>query len=58
MTVLTIGQDPVTGDFEKPFTIRIATSKTSTPTVSPSDWYFTTIERPRTGAARASATNR
>ena len=27
-----------------PFTVRIATSKTSTPTVNPSDWFFTTID--------------
>ena len=30
--------------FVPPFTLWIATSKTSTPTVNPSDWYFTTID--------------
>jgi len=44
MTILTIGLDPSTGAFVPPFTVRIATSKTSTPTVNPSDWYFTTID--------------
>jgi hypothetical protein len=44
MTIVTIGQDPSTGAFVPPFTVRIATSKTSTPTVNPSDWYFTTID--------------
>ena len=44
MSVATIGQDPSTGAFVPPFTVRIATSKTSTPTTSPSDWYFTTID--------------
>ena len=38
MTIVTIGQDPSTGAFVPPFTVRIATSKTSTPTVNPSDW--------------------
>ena len=44
MTILTIGLDPSTGAFVPPFMVRIATSKTSTPTVNPSDWYFTTID--------------
>ena len=44
MTILTIGLDPSTGAFVPPFAVRIATSKTSTPTVNPSNWYFTTID--------------
>ena len=34
---------PVTGALSLPFTVRISTSKTNSPTVSPSDWNLTTI---------------
>jgi hypothetical protein len=44
MTILVFGQDPVTGAFKAPGTIQIATSKTGTPTTSPSDWNFFSID--------------
>jgi hypothetical protein len=44
MTILSFGQDPVTGAFKAPGTIQIATSKTATPTTSPSDWNFFSID--------------
>jgi hypothetical protein len=44
MTILMFGQDPVTGAFKAPGTIQIATSKTGTPTTSPSDWNFFSID--------------
>jgi hypothetical protein len=44
MSLLMFGQDPVTGAFEEPGTIQIATSKTGTPTTSPSDWNFFSLD--------------
>jgi hypothetical protein len=44
MTVTTIARNATTGAFETPLTIRLATSKSGTPTTDPSDWYFTTID--------------
>jgi hypothetical protein len=44
MTVLMFGRDPSTGAFEAPGTVQIATSKTGTPTTSPSDWNFFSLD--------------
>lgn len=44
MTVLMFGRDPSTGAFVAPGTIQIATSKTGTPTTSPSDWNFFSLD--------------
>jgi hypothetical protein len=44
MTVLSFGRDPLTGAFEAPGQIQIATSKTGTPSTSPSDWNFFTLD--------------
>jgi hypothetical protein len=44
MTVLMFGRNPATGAFEAPGTIQIATSKSGTPTTSPSDWNFFSLD--------------
>jgi hypothetical protein len=44
MSILSFGRDPSTGAFHGPGTIRLAASRTGTPTTSPSDWSFTTID--------------
>jgi hypothetical protein len=48
-TVLTIGRDPVNGAFTPHTDVRIAVSKSSTPTASPSGWTFTTIDTTNDG---------
>lgn len=44
MTMLSFGRDPVTGAFEAPGQVQIATSKTGTPTTNPADWNFFTLD--------------
>ena len=44
MSVLAFGRDPSTGAFEAPGTFLVATSKTGTPTNSPSDWNVTSVD--------------
>jgi len=44
MTMLSFGRDPVTGAFEAPGQVQIATSKTGTPTTDPADWNFFTLD--------------
>ncbi|MFL5913312.1 MAG: hypothetical protein ACJ768_22430 [Gaiellaceae bacterium] len=44
MTILMFGRDPSTGAFEAPGTFQIATSKTGTPSTSPSDWNFFSVD--------------
>jgi len=44
MTLVEFARDPKTGAFEAPSSIRIATSNDGTPSTSPSDWTFTTID--------------
>ena len=44
MTILMFARDPVTGAFEAPGTVQIATSKTGNPTTSPSDWNFFSLD--------------
>jgi hypothetical protein len=48
-TVLTIGRDPANGAFTPHTDVRIAVSKSSTPTANPSDWTFTTIDTTNDG---------
>src|SRR5581483_615195 len=50
MTVLTLARDPSTGAFTGDTDVRIAVSKTSTPTTSPGDWTFTTIDTTNDGS--------
>jgi hypothetical protein len=51
MTILMFGRDPATGAFEAPGTVQIATSKTGTPTTSPSDWNFFHLDMTNDGRA-------
>jgi hypothetical protein len=44
LTILMFGRDPSSGAFEAPGTFRIATSKTGTPSTSPSDWNFFSLD--------------
>src|SRR6266576_2957080 len=44
MTLLMFGRDPATGAFEAPGTIQSITSKSGTPTTSPSDWNFFSLD--------------
>ena len=50
LTALTIARDSRTGAFTGHTDVRIAVSKTSTPTASPSDWTFTTIDTTNDGS--------
>ena len=43
-TILTFGRDPLTGAFQAPGQIRIAVSKSGTPTTNPADWNHTVID--------------
>jgi hypothetical protein len=44
MTILSFGRDPVTGAFQAPGKLWIATSKTGTATADPSDWNIFSID--------------
>ncbi len=49
MTMLSFGRDPVTGAFEAPGQVQIATSKGSNPTTDPSTWNFFTLDMTNDG---------
>jgi hypothetical protein len=49
MTILSFARDPLTGAFEGPSKLWIATSKTGTPTASPSDWNIISIDTTNDG---------
>lgn len=57
MTVLSFGRDPNTGAFEAPGQVQIATSKTGTPTTSPSDWNFFTLDVTNDGTVSGEPTH-
>jgi hypothetical protein len=49
MSILGFGRDPVTGAFQAPAETFIATSKSGTPSTSPSDWNFFSIDSTNDG---------
>ena len=49
MTILELGQDPITGDYDGTSSELIAVSKTSAATTNPSDWYFYSIDTTNNG---------
>jgi hypothetical protein len=51
MTITSFARDPISGAFEAPGNLLLAVSKTNSPTTSPSDWNFTTIDVTNDGTA-------
>jgi hypothetical protein len=51
MSILSFARDSVTGAFEAPSKLWIATSKTGTPTASPSDWNIVSIDTTNDGSS-------
>jgi hypothetical protein len=49
MSILSFARDPSTGAFEGPSKLWLATSKTGTPTASPSDWNIISIDTTNVG---------
>ena len=52
LSALAFGRNPSTGAFEAPGTFLIATSKTGTPTNSPSDWNITSLDVTNDGRSK------
>jgi len=57
MTMLSFGRDPVTGAFEAPGQVQIATSKGSNPTTDPSTWNFFTLDMTNDGTIAGEPTH-
>ena len=51
MTILELGQDPITGDYDGTSSELIAVSKTSTPSIDPNDWYHYSIDTSNNGGS-------